>query len=142
MLRAWAAGRDERGDGSPLDEDLRWQAELLGRLRDSLATASPAELLEDACAGLRDQPSLSDLPARLSVFGASRLSPARLQVLAALAAHRDVHLWLHHPSPALWDRAAAAGDVVRRADDPTTRELRNPLLASMARDLVELQHLL
>ena len=28
MLRAWAEGRDERGDGTPLEDDLRWQAEL------------------------------------------------------------------------------------------------------------------
>ena len=35
MLRAWAAGRDERGDGSPLDADLAWQAELWRRLRDT-----------------------------------------------------------------------------------------------------------
>jgi exodeoxyribonuclease V gamma subunit len=141
MLRAWAGGRDETGDGTPLPDDVRWQAQLWRLLSDRLGS-SPAELLDDSCDRLRADPSIADLPARLSVFGASRLSFARLQVLAALAEHRDVHLWLHHPSPALWDRAAAAGDVVRRADDPTTRELRNPLLASMARDLVELQHLL
>ena len=104
MLRAWAAGRDERGDGTRLDDDLWWQPELWRRLRETIGTPSPAELLEDACARLRDQPQLSDLPQRISVFGASRLSPARLQVLAALAEHRDVHLWLHHASPALWDK--------------------------------------
>jgi exodeoxyribonuclease V gamma subunit len=141
MLRAWAAGRDERGDGSPLDGDLRWQAELWRRLRDSLATPSPAELLEDACAGLRDQPGLSDLPARLSVFGASRLSPARLQVLAALAEHRDVHLWLHHSSPALWDAVAQSPPVLRRKDDASRSRLTNPLLTSLSRDVLELQQL-
>ncbi len=76
----------------------------------TLGTPSPAELLEDACQQLRDQPQLSNLPDRISVFGASRLSPARLQVLAALAEHRDVHLWLHHSSPALWD-TVAQGDA-------------------------------
>ncbi len=140
MMLAWAGGRDEVGDGSPLPADLRWQPELWRLLRERLGPA-PAELLDDACARLRSDPTLADLPDRLSVFGASRLSPARLQVLAALAEHRDVHLWLHHPSPALWDLAAQAGQVHRRADDPTTRRLENPLLASMARDLVELQHL-
>ncbi len=62
MLRAWAAGRDERGDGSPLDEDLAWQAELWRRLREALGTPSPAELLDDACARLRDQPSTERPP--------------------------------------------------------------------------------
>jgi exodeoxyribonuclease V gamma subunit len=142
MLRAWAAGRDERGDGSPLDDDLRWQAELWRRLRDILGTPSPAELLEDACAQLREQPDRSALPARLSVFGASRLSPARLRVLAALAEHRDVHLWLHHSSPALWDAVAQAPPAVRRTDDTHRRRLANPLLTSLSRDVLELQQLI
>ncbi len=140
MLGAWAAGRDEVGDGSSLPADLRWQAELWRLLRERLG-AAPAELLDDACLRLRADPALADLPDRLSVFGASRLSPARLAVLAALAERREVHLWLNHPSPALWDAADRAGQVVRRTEDPTVRELTNPLLASMARDLVELQHL-
>src|SRR6185436_10616386 len=78
---------------------------------------------------------------RLSVFGASRLSPARLQVLAALAEHRDVHLWLHHSSPALWDTVAAAAPAVRRRDDATRSRLANPLLTSLSRDVLELQQL-
>jgi exodeoxyribonuclease V gamma subunit len=142
MLRDWASGRDEQGDGTPLDADLLWQAELWRALRRRLDVPAPAELLDAACERLRVDPALTQLPQRFSVFGASRLSPARLAVLAALAEHRDVHLWLHHPSPALWRAAARAGDVVRRADDTTARDLTNPLLTSMARDLVELQHLL
>jgi exodeoxyribonuclease V gamma subunit len=142
MLRAWAAGRDERGDGSPLDADLAWQAELWRRLRDALRSPSPAELLQDACTRLRDEPSLSDLPARLSVFGASRLSPARLQVLAALAEHRDVHLWLNHSSPALWDTVAATRPMLRRKDDTARGRLANPLLTSLSRDVLELQQLI
>ena len=141
MMLAWAAGRDEVGDGSALPDDLRWQSELWRLLRDHLGTPAPAELLDDACRRLRARPDLTTLPGRLSVFGASRLSPARLMVLAALAERRDVHLWLHHPSPALWDTVERVGDVRRRRDDPTTRSLANPLLASMARDLIELQHL-
>jgi exodeoxyribonuclease V gamma subunit len=142
MLRAWAAGRDERGDGTPLDDDLRWQAELWRRLRDALATPSPAELLEDACRQLRDQPDLSTLPGRISVFGASRLSPARLQVLAALAEHRGVHLWLNHASPALWQTVAEAPPARRRADDTARSRLTNPLLTSLSRDVLELQQLI
>jgi exodeoxyribonuclease V gamma subunit len=142
MLHAWSTGRDERGDGGPLDQDLRWQPELWRRLRETLGTPSPAELLDDACARLRDQPQLSDLPQRLSVFGASRLSPARLRVLAALAVHRDVHLWLHHASPALWAKVAEARPAVRRADNTARHGLTNPLLASLSRDVLELQQLI
>jgi exodeoxyribonuclease V gamma subunit len=142
MLLAWAQGRDERGDGSPLEPDLRWQAELWRRLRDRLGSPSPAELLDQACARLREEPALSHLPERISVFGASRLSPARLEVLAALAEHRDVHLWLNHSSPALWDRVSGADAVLCRRDDSTQGSLKNHLLASLSRDVLELQRLL
>ena len=142
MLEAWAQGRDEQGDGISLPPDLTWQAALWRALRDHLRTPSPAELLDETCVQLRAHPELSSLPDRLSIFGATRISPARLQILAALAEHRDVHLWLHHSSPALWATVASAPEVTRRRDDTTRATLRNPLLASMSRDLLELQLLL
>jgi exodeoxyribonuclease V gamma subunit len=142
MVRAWADGRDERGDGTALDDDLRWQAELWRRLREALSTPSPAELLAGACARLRQEPERSGLPERISVFGASRLSPARLTVLAALAEHRDVHLWLHHCSPVLWETVRHCEVALRRRDDVTRRQLTNPLLTSLSRDVLELQQLI
>ncbi len=142
MLRAWHEGRDAQGDGTPLPPDLHWQAELWRRLRQTLGT-SPAEIVEDACAALRDHPASLPLPPRFSLFGATRLSPVRVRVLEALAQHRDVHLWLHHPSPALWDAVATARpDPGRRRDDPTATVARNPLLGSLSRDIRELQQLL
>ncbi|MBT0767576.1 exodeoxyribonuclease V subunit gamma [Kineosporia sp. J2-2] len=142
MLIAWAAGRDEFGDGQRLHDDLLWQAELWRRLRARLDRPAPAELLDEACATLRDEPARSALPQRLSIFGASRLSPARVRVLHALAEHRDVHLWLHHPSPSLWQATDGHPPAVRRADDDSRTRVRNPLLASMSRDLLELQQTL
>jgi len=142
MLQAWAAGKDEQGDGRALDDDVAWQAELWRRLRARVAHPSTAELLDEACARIRMDPVDVALPARLSVFGASRLSRARLQVLAALAEHRDVHLWLHHASPALWNTVAAAPPATRRAEDTSGARLRNPLLTSLSRDVRELQQLL
>ena len=46
MLRSWAAGIDEFGDGTPLPSDLTWQAELWRRLRGHLGTPNPAEELD------------------------------------------------------------------------------------------------
>lgn len=142
LLAAWQDGRDDQGDGTPLADDLRWQAELWRRLRQRIATPSPAELLAEACARLRDDPQRTPLPERLSVFGASRLSSSRLAVLAALAEHREVHLWLHHPSTALWDAVAGSAGTVLRRHDVTGRLLSNPLLTSLSRDVRELQQLL
>jgi exodeoxyribonuclease V gamma subunit len=142
MLRAWALGDDTRGDGGPLDDDVRWQAELWRRLRARVVLPSTPELLDAACDRLRSGGVELDLPERVSVFGTSRLSRARLQVLAAMAEQRDVHLWLHHASPALWDAVAAGPCARRRADDDSADRLANPLLVSLSRDVRELQQLL
>ena len=139
MLQAWAAGRDEQGDGTPLAHDLQWEAELWRRLRAELGP-SPAEQHDAACARLRADPGSTPLPGTFSVFGTTRITPSRIAVLDALAAHREIHLWLHHPSPALWD--AVRGSVAGRRADERTDVVRNPLLASLSRDLRELQQLL
>jgi exodeoxyribonuclease V gamma subunit len=140
MLRAWAAGGDVDDAGTPLPADSRWQAELWRRLRDRIGTPGPAERLQEACNRLIADPALADVPERFSLFGLTRLPASYLQVLRALAAHRDVHLFLLHPSPALWDAVAAAGPPPRRRADDHTAELpRHPLLASWGRDAREMQ---
>ena len=142
LLLDWAAGRDTDGAGGPLEEDQRWQAELFRRLRAVLDAPSPAERLEATCRRLRDDPGCSDLPERLSLFGATRLTTEQRAVLRALAEHRDVHLWLPHPSPAMWSALRDREPVVRRHDDHSALAVQHPLLASLARDTRELQLLL
>jgi len=143
MLTAWAAGEDVDGAGRPLRADAAWQAELWRRLRAAVGTPGPAERLAPACARLVEDPAVAALPPRLALFGLTRLPAARLAVLRALAAHRDVHLFLLHPSPALWQRLGpqlAPGPASpRRADDPTAAAPRNRLLASWGTDARELQ---
>ena len=91
--------------GSLGDEDeAPWQVELWRLLRDRIGQPSPAERLVEACRRLRDEPELLDLPPRLSLFGLTRLPASYLDVLEAMGAGRDVHLFLLHPSPALWER--------------------------------------
>ncbi|WP_305094516.1 exodeoxyribonuclease V subunit gamma [Prescottella sp. R16] len=138
MLIDWAAGRDTDG-AAPLPDDLRWQPELWRRLRERLDCPSPAERLGDACARLRDDPGVVDLPERLSLFGPTRLGADQIAVLSALGAERDVHLWIPHPSIEMW--GAFADDVPphRRRDDTRTLTVTHPLLASLARDVREMQ---
>lgn len=117
-----------------------WQAELWRRLRSRIPEPDPATRVAAACARLTAEPSAVELPERLSLFGLTRLPAAQLEVLRALAIHRDVHLFLLHPSPALWDRIAERNPrVVRRAHDPTVTLPRNRLLASWGQDSRELQ---
>jgi exodeoxyribonuclease V gamma subunit len=139
MLRAWAAGDDVDGSGRALEPGVAWQAELWRRLRERVGEPSPAERVGRAGERLRDEPGLLDLPRRVSLFGLTRLPPARLAVLRALAERRDVHLFLLHPSPALWRAVAQAPPVVRRHADPTADLAANRLLASWGQDAREMQ---
>jgi exodeoxyribonuclease V gamma subunit len=132
MVRGWARGE-------LVDTDASWQAELWLRLRDRIGTPGPAERLAAALERLREEPGLVDLPPRLSLFGLTRLPAGHLDVLRALAAARDVHLFVLHPSPALWQKVAGHPPVVRRADDPTADRAENRLLASWGQDARELQ---
>ncbi len=117
LVTSWAAGDD---GGVPPDD--RWQAELWRRLRARIATPSPPERLADACACLQRDGMVVALPRRLSLFGLTRLPASYVDVLAALARHRDVHLFLLHPSPALWHRLEASFSrgpgLLPRRDDP------------------------
>lgn len=158
MLREWAAhgvthpdepNRAGDGAGGWVPHDLGWQPELWRRVRARIGVPSPAERLERALQLLVDEPAAVDLPARLSVFGPTRLPADQLAILRALGVHRAVHLWLPHPSPELWRRVAelapdaspgagAGSETVPRRSQVAT-PARHPLLASMARDATELQ---
>jgi len=149
MLQGWAAGVDEDGTGAALGDAARWQALAWRRVRERIVqrtgVASPAEQLPDTLAAIVADPTRLDLPDRLSVFGPTRLSTAELGVLDALAAGgRAVHLWLPHPSPALWtrlqhDATKHTPAPALRADDRSGERVRLPLLRSLGRDARELQ---
>ncbi|HEX8509833.1 MAG TPA: exodeoxyribonuclease V subunit gamma, partial [Propionibacteriaceae bacterium] len=143
MIRSWRDGHDVDGSGRPLPSDYSWQAELWRRLRAEVEVPSPAERLSLGCARLTEEPGLAELPARVSVFGATRLAPQHREVLAALSVHRDVHLWLPHPSPVLWQRMSTVPRAVLmpgpRRSDRTAELPANPLLTYLGRDTRELQ---
>jgi len=135
LVRDWVAGADRLGDD--------WQPELWRRLRARIGAPSPAERLATACERIRDDPAVLELPPRLSLFGLTRMPRSYLEVLAAIAAVRDVHVFVLHPSPSLWRRVEQALSdgpaVVDRLDDRTAHLPVNRLLASWGRDVRELQ---
>ncbi|MFC4128726.1 exodeoxyribonuclease V subunit gamma [Nocardia rhizosphaerae] len=155
LLLEWAAGTDTDGAGGPVPDDLAWQPRLWREVRTAVGAPSPAERLTAACARLRAEPDMVDLPARLSLFGLTRLPADQLAVVTAIAAHRDVHLWLAHPSPAMWTALSehagsrAGGPPIEapdlgagswpRSTDTTAGLVHHPLLAGLARDVRELQ---
>jgi exodeoxyribonuclease V gamma subunit len=139
MVVAWARGEDTDYAGSPLPANAAWQAELWRRLRDRLDLPGPAERLAAACAQLEQDPDIVGLPQRISLFGLTRLPAGNLRVLRALAVRRDVHLFMLHPSPALWNRLAQRPPVLRRREDITATLTVNRLLASWGQDSREMQ---
>jgi len=142
LVADWSEGRDTDGAGHPLAHDLAWQPELWRRLVARVSVPSPVERHRHTVDLLREDPEAFALPTRLSLFGHTRLSATEIDLLAALATDRDVHVWLPHPSPALWSRLAGRGAVVRaveRAADDSHQLVRHPLLSSLGRDTRELQ---
>ncbi|MET0865527.1 MAG: exodeoxyribonuclease V subunit gamma, partial [Nakamurella sp.] len=142
MLTAWAAGRDEDGWGGAVPSDMAWQPELWRRLAARIDAPDPVVRLADVVQRLRTDPSIVELPQRLSLFGPTALPARQLRLLAALAEHRDIHLWLPHPSPELWASLANTEQpaaMVKRAADPSARASRHPLLSSLGRDAREMQ---
>ncbi|MDN5770780.1 MAG: exodeoxyribonuclease V subunit gamma [Microlunatus sp.] len=141
LLARWRSGESVDSAGQPLAEDWAWQAELWRRLRTELGVPGPAERLPDALHQIAADPSLLALPERLSVFGLTGLTRTQHRVLTAIAGQRDVHLWLTHPSPALW--AAVAGQPRttprRRAVDRSSDLVGHRLLGYLGRDSRELQ---
>ena len=107
--------------------------------RSASPSRAPPSGSSPRASGCASDPSLVALPERLSLFGLTRLPAGHLAVLRALAAGRDVHLFLLHPSPALWDKIGAHPPVVRRADDDTAALADNRLLASWGQDSREMQ---
>ena len=135
-LRAWQAGRDdvpERSFLAPLWRALRraidkpHRAEVLGQLL--------RELQHGPNAGLPREP--------LHVFGVSHLAPAELAVLAAVARHRLVVLYLPDPCREYWaglrgERAQLRELAQRieqgdRAENWFLERMGHPLLAEWGR---------
>jgi exodeoxyribonuclease V gamma subunit len=147
MLLAWEAG--ELGPAPETEragwrEDVTWQSGLWRLLCARLGVASPARRLSVAAERLEAGPDLlQPLPERLSCFGLTRLPASHLMTLKAISAHREVHLFVLHPSAALWDKVALSvspgAPLPGRALDPTADLASNPLLRSWGRDARELQ---
>ncbi len=129
------------GVGGRLDGDLTWQPPLWRALAERVGGPTPVDRHTDTVARLRDgDPSLV-LPERLSMFGHTRLARTEIELLTALGGRHRVDLWLPHPSPALWDKLVreVADGPVARDRDRSGDLVAHPLLASLGRDLRELQ---
>lgn len=132
LLACWIDGRVD-----DLDADLHWQPELYRALLDHVDADPPHVRHANTLARLRA--SAADLPDRLSLFGHTRLPVTEIELLDALSLHHELHLWLPHPSDTLWTALSGLHGAVPRREDTTHRHVGHPLLATLGRDLRELQ---
>ena len=139
LLTAWEQGDDTDGAGRTIAADLAWQPELWRHVTQRIDGPTPAERHALVLDQLRADVSAADLPPRFSLFGHTRIASTEIALLGALGTHRDVHVWLPHPSAVLWDELADLTGTVPRSDDPSHERVGHPLLASLGRDLRELQ---
>ncbi|MEV3901703.1 exodeoxyribonuclease V subunit gamma [Mycobacterium sp. NPDC050551] len=120
-----------------VDDDLRWQPALWRALLDRVDADPPHVRHATTVARLRE--SATDLPPRLSLFGHTRLPGTEIELLDALSTHHDLHLWLPHPSDELWTALTPRHGAIPRRQDTSHRVVDHPLLATLGRDLRELQ---
>jgi exodeoxyribonuclease V gamma subunit len=138
MVHAWERGHDLGVDGQPLPAAATWQPHLWRLLARRIGQPSPAARMASLVEQLRAGVVPTELPERLVVFGVAGLPAVHLDVLGAVAAHREVHVLAPVPSLAWWRRLhPAARDAsalaVLRAHDVTTETIAHPLARTWAR---------
>jgi exodeoxyribonuclease V gamma subunit len=120
-------------------EEHHWQARLWRAVVGESAGRHRAALLERFSAVAATSP-VGALPERVALFGLTALPPAYLQMLAGVAYHCQVHLFLLNPCREYWaDLVAERTRTRRRAcafrarvtDTSALLDVGNPLLAAM-----------
>jgi exodeoxyribonuclease V gamma subunit len=142
LLTDWTEGRDTDGHGAPVHPDLAWQPHLWRGVCARIDAPTPGSRQAATARRLSEEPRSFDLPDRLSLFGHTRMSMTQIDMLAALGRHRDVHVWLPHPSPELWSALGPGSGQLPRDRDLSADQVGHPLLAALGRDGRELQALL
>ena len=140
LLAQWTDGIDSDGLCAEIDTDLAWQPELWRALIARIAADPPHLRHARTVDALRA--SGTGLPPRLSLFGQTRLATTDIDLLDALSTNHDVHLWIPHPSAAMWERLAGLRHRVTRAAAIDEPQGSHPLLVTLGRDVRELQRVL
>ena len=102
LFARYARWRPELLSSSAGRGESDWQPRLWGLLVDLVGSPTPWDRSRDAAERLRDDPGLSSLPQRVSLWGPGRLAPSERTLLHALGAARDVTVW--------WPAASLSGD--------------------------------
>ncbi len=131
-IRRWEAGADDH-----------WQAQLWRAMREISGESHWAGLLKEFKQSIDTGGfKAKGIPERVSLFAISALSPGYIELLALMARHIDVHLFVINPSVNYWGDIVSEQDLARlrdkwrRSGRPDVSDLYtigNPLLASMGK---------
>ena len=121
LVARWEAGDDVDESGGALGFD-EWQP-VLWRL--AAEPASPVAARAEFIERLQRDPASVRLPETVSFVQPDPVSPGWLEVITALAAHRDVHVSLRQVTADTWPRSPASGAAARltRFESSTQRAL-------------------
>ncbi len=136
MVVRWSEGVDVGSGGQALAPHHRWQPALWRALRSHLGAASDAERTRELVAALRAGSVPAEVPDRVVVFGLASLPPPHLQVLAALAGHREVHVLAPVASAERWADVRAQLHLPLRLPVSRTREAEVDVPVGRGHDLV------
>lgn len=110
MVLKWENGGGNGAEAAGNDwQPVLWRA-LVERHGPSHVAAAAYRLLDLLRHGIG---RFQDLPRRISLFGISTLPPLYLSVLAALAKHVAIHLFLLNPSREYWAYIRSKREVIR-----------------------------
>lgn len=146
MVLGWERGSDQLVGGRPVPDAQRWQPGLWRAVRDRLGGRSDVESMRRMLERLRDGHA-SAAPSRLVVFGLAALPPPHLELLGALSASCDVHVFAPVPSATRWrrlvDRLPAELELPIARDESSLFMLEgHPLVSEWGRSAAEAHALL
>lgn len=150
MIRRWAVGDDVDALGRPLPAHLSWQPHIWRLVRRTVGIPSPPETIADRLTALRSGTASithhgSNLPDRVVLFGLTQVygGAGFTDIVTAVAAHRELHLFQLQPSSVAASRltrhptsTTSGSGPVLRSEDTGAAVCHNPLLRSWGR----LQH--
>jgi exodeoxyribonuclease V gamma subunit len=125
----------EAGEGSDWQAVL-WRSLARARASSPRAPTHAAALASRLIARLQAPTfDASCLPERVCVFGVGSLPPFHVKVLAALAVHCPVHLFLPSPSREYWAELRSHRELLREVDEPGLHAFEDETGPSLLRSL-------
>ena len=136
IILGWDSGKRFFA-GSPEEITEEWQAAIWNRITADLG-AHAVKLRQDFFSRL-EKGKTDGLPGRISIFGISHLPYFHLEILRALSAASDVHLFLLNPCRQYWMDIENEKRILKKAtkagqsSEAIHLETGNSLLASMGK---------